>query len=94
MLRESQDAQTGDAPLNMHTVDASGFTPLISSCCLGSVENVRVLIEHGAHVNAISSNGLSPLMAAATAGHDAVIAMLCVHSDNYQADQGGATRRR
>ena len=47
----------------------NGFTPLISAACMGHLEVVRCLLEHGADKDKAKKNGVSPLWVAAQNGH-------------------------
>jgi ankyrin repeat protein len=45
------------------------FTPLHLAANKGHIEVVKLLIEHGAYVNAKNNNGWAPLHEAAYNGH-------------------------
>ncbi|XP_046405893.1 uncharacterized protein LOC124170897 isoform X3 [Ischnura elegans] len=51
-------------------------TPLMEASSAGHVEVVRLLINHGADVNAQSSSGNTPLMYACAGGHEEVVRVL------------------
>lgn len=51
-------------------------TPLMEASSAGHLDIVRMLISHGAKVNAQSSTGCTPLMYACAGGHQEVILVL------------------
>ena len=56
-----------------------GFTPLHCASASGYEEMARVLLEHGAEVNAQNSNGWTPLHYASNRGHEDVARVLLEH---------------
>jgi ankyrin repeat protein len=81
-----------DATVNSHAYD--GWTPLHLAAFFGHVDAARLLLDHGAEVNAVSQNALTntPLHAA-TAGKHADVALLLIEhgADGHTADSGGYT---
>jgi len=67
------------------------FTPLHYAAFFDGPETARVLLEHGADVNAFADNdlGVRPLNSAAAAGQSDVAALLLEHG----ADPNAPTRR-
>ena len=51
-------------------------TPLMEAASAGHTDIVRLLIAHGADVNAQSSSGNTPLMYACAGGHEDVVRVL------------------
>lgn len=51
-------------------------TPLMEAASAGHVDIVKLLLAHGADVNAESSSGHTPLMWACAQGHEAVVTAL------------------
>jgi len=47
------------------------FAPIHNAAFSGSIEIVELLVHHGADVNSIASNGMTPLICAAKANHPA-----------------------
>ena len=45
-----------------------GLTALIFACSLGHLEMIDILLKHGADVDLMSKNGITPLMADASFG--------------------------
>ena len=54
----------------VHAGDANGWTPLHEAARSGSVEAVKILIDHGADVNVKTKNGATPLFLASEEYHD------------------------
>lgn len=59
-------------------------TPLMEAASTGHVEIVRLLISHGADVNAQSSSGNTPLMYACAGGHEDVVLVLLEAGANVE----------
>lgn len=56
-----------------------GWTPLHEACNRGHSQAVRVLIQHGANVNASAECGTTPLIDAARNGHLSIVRVLLRH---------------
>ncbi|KAI9031769.1 hypothetical protein CLU79DRAFT_271068 [Phycomyces nitens] len=56
-----------------------GTTPLIYASCLGHLDCVKVLLDHGAQVDGQDKKGWSALMWAAINGHTSVMRLLLSH---------------
>ncbi|KAL0275144.1 UNVERIFIED_CONTAM: hypothetical protein PYX00_003100 [Menopon gallinae] len=59
-------------------------TPLMEAASAGHPDIVKLLISHGAEVNAQSSTGNTPLMYACSGGHEAVVRVLLNHAANIE----------
>lgn len=59
-------------------------TPLMEAASAGHVDIIRLLISHGADVNAQSSTGNTPLMYACAGGHVAAVKELLTHGANVE----------
>ena len=59
-------------------------TPLMEAASSGHVDIVRLLIHHGADVNAQSSSGNTPLMYACVSGHEEVVRVLIEAKANVE----------
>ncbi|KAL9098109.1 MAG: hypothetical protein Q9163_006169 [Psora crenata] len=57
-----------------------GQTPLMYACRRGKAATVALLLERGAHVNAVSNRGASALFEAVSAGHGEVLRILLTQS--------------
>lgn len=57
-------------------VNRPGWTPLHYSASTGQVDTTQMLLDHGAEVDARSSDGTTPLMMAAYSGSEAVVRLL------------------
>jgi len=81
-----------DAGADIHGVDSSGFSPLLSACLCGQSEVVVALLAHGADPNRSNLDGATPLMAAAIKG-DLEIAklLLAAGADPGARNVAGAT---
>ncbi|MCZ2808354.1 MAG: ankyrin repeat domain-containing protein [Candidatus Bathyarchaeota archaeon] len=62
--------------VNTHQNDKEGFTPLRMATINGHAEVVRVLLAHGANVNARDEKGATPLFWAANRGNAEVMELL------------------
>ena len=60
-------------------------TPLMEAASAGHTDIVRLLIAHGADVNAQSSSGNTPLMYACAGGHEEVVRVLLEAGANVEA---------
>jgi len=70
---------------------SDGFTALHLACFFGHEESVRVLLDHGAAVNAAAKNPMKvqPLHSAAASGRSATIALLLDRGADVNARQEG-----
>ncbi len=59
-------------------------TPLHIASRLGNVDNVVLLLQHGADPNATTKDLYTPLHIAAKEGHEEVAAALLDHGANHQ----------
>ncbi|GAB0092386.1 Ankyrin repeat [Sergentomyia squamirostris] len=59
-------------------------TPLMEAASAGHVDIIKLLISHGADVNAQSSTGNTPLMYACAGGHVAAVRELLAHGANVE----------
>lgn len=59
-------------------------TPLMEAASAGHPDIVKLLISHGAEVNAQSSTGNTPLMYACSGGHEAVVRVLLDNAANVE----------
>jgi len=87
-LRRTLDEST------VNTIAYDGWTPLHLAAFFGHVENVRLLLDAGAEVGAVSQNSLknTPLHAATAGGHaDAALLLLERGADASAVDTGGYT---
>ena len=87
-LRRALDEST------VNTVAYDGWTPLHLAAFFGHVENVRLLLDAGADVCAVSQNSLqnTPLHAATAGRHsDAALLLLERGADASVVDSGGYT---
>lgn len=46
---------------DVHCTDSRGETPLHKAASIGNAQSARTLLEHGARIDALNRNGLSPL---------------------------------
>jgi uncharacterized protein YegJ (DUF2314 family) len=63
-------------PEHLTGTDDRGFTLLHQQALAGSAMSVQVLLDAGADVNAVTSNGMTPLMLAKSLGWEKVIVLL------------------
>jgi len=88
----------GGLKANPNTRDKNGNTPLHLAAEHGFLDVARLLLEHGADVNAIGKSGWTPLHVAAVNGRMAIVRLLLEHGadvdviDNY--DQTPSDRAR
>ncbi len=67
-------------------------TPLMFACVTANLDGAKVLIEKGADVNVLRSDGMNPLMMATNAGFPPLVAELLTHKVDVKAqDDGGTT---
>jgi len=62
--------------------EKDGRTGLHCSCSIGNLENVKLLVQNGANVNAISKIGKTPIQEAIQNGHDGVAQYLLQNGAN------------
>ena len=68
------------AGADANSVKANGTTPLMLAAASGSADAVKVLLDHGANVNAKeTAHGQTALMFAAALDRDAVVRVLLAH---------------
>ena len=74
----------------IHAVPMGGYTPLLFAARVGDLESARLLIEHGADVNAKSTSDGDPLIMAASQGYeDLAIYFLEQGADPNVTDRNG-----
>jgi uncharacterized protein len=61
---------------NVNIMDKSGDSPLLLAAFSGNLENVRILIEHGANVNQLGAYKASPLFYASSGGYEEIVEIL------------------
>lgn len=89
-LRVTKLLLSAGAPVNRTTTALFGATPLIVGARNGCIPFVRLLIEHGADVNAENENGRTALSYAAENGHVSVLEALHEHGANIEkSDNNG-----
>ena len=71
------------APLTVHThlmclrpFQSHGSTPLLLACKNNKLSTAKILLDHNARVNATTRLKATPLIAAASHGHAAVVRLL------------------
>jgi ankyrin repeat protein len=76
-----------DAGLSVESPDDGGFTLLDMAVISNRIEAVRLLVTHGANVNAVDQNGMTPLLYAASIdfGDSRMIDLLLKSGANKQA---------
>jgi serine/threonine-protein phosphatase 6 regulatory ankyrin repeat subunit B len=62
--------------MNTSARNSTGQTPLLIACTKNDVEQVRLLIENGAEVNAKDFNGITALMIASVGGFNDLVSLL------------------
>ena len=67
----------------------SSLTPLHYACCLGHFEMATLLLDHGALVNAPTTDGYTPLMMAVEAENTDLVALLRSRGANVNASVPG-----
>ena len=65
--------------------EQKGFTALHIAAKYGTVRVVRVMLKHGADVNVVGKNGLSPLHVAAHYNHAPTVTLLLTSKANPHA---------
>lgn len=60
------------------------LTPLMETASAGHVDIIKLLLKHGADVNAQSSTGSTPLMFACAGGHEEVVRVLLDNGANVE----------
>ncbi|KAL1998840.1 hypothetical protein VTN02DRAFT_5498 [Thermoascus thermophilus] len=68
--------------LDLEHRDGTGNTPLIHAVFRGREEMVRLLLQHGANVNARSSRNTTPLSVATHQGHESIVRLLLTHAQS------------
>ena len=90
----SADLRRALTPQTLNSVSYDGWTPLHLAAFFGHAGNVRLLLDAGANVHAVSQNSMAntPLHAA-TAGRHADVALLLLErgADALVLDAGGYT---
>ena len=71
-------------PLSRH--DADGMTPLLYASRWGNIEMVRLLLEHGANINAQAINGDTALSIARANNNEAILNHLLEHGATESVD--------
>ncbi len=75
---------------NVDATDFSGWTPLYFAVQSGSLETVRILIDKGADVNAVSAKGgTRPIHIGAVGAVDILTFLIQAHAEVFVADDKG-----
>jgi len=92
MLERGADPNVSSTVDRGNGASTSGYTALMRATRLGRSENVRLLLEAGASVNAVDGDGRTALHHAAAAGEVEVPgALIGAGADANDRDKGGAT---
>jgi ankyrin repeat protein len=85
LLDNEADANQSD----MNQIDVfrhtQGFSPLMWAILHGNYRSVKLLLDHGANVDAKHRQGITPLMQAAYQGHTLVARLLLLHGAKVNA---------
>ena len=69
----------------VNSTNSLGGTPLFDACEFGNVENVKILLDHGAFINARTKMNLTPMIYAVTKRHVDIINVLKTYN-SFQAN--------
>jgi ankyrin repeat protein len=84
-----QVAAALDKGANIEETDIHGYAglPLRTACFAGNVPVIRLLLQHGANINAVTADGPgAPVRLALRAGHHEVAALLLANHADLPAD--------
>ena len=70
------EEQLAKHPSMLHDKDDRGWTLLHHQALAGSLASVKILLERGADLNALTDHGMSPLQLAKSLRWDKVVALL------------------
>ena len=71
-------------------VNRDGWTPLHYAACAPAAAVAAMLLDHGAHIDALSPNRSTPLMLAAMYGNEATVDLLLAHgADRHLRNEKG-----
>lgn len=75
-MASSLQDQLAKDPALVSAKDDKGWTFLHQEALAGSAATVKVLVEAGADLNAVTNHGMTPLQLAQSLGWDNVVALL------------------
>lgn len=64
------------AEKDFDTPDKNGYTPLHWACYYGQISSAMLLVSHGAKVNRLAPDLVTPLLLAAAGGHHEIVRLL------------------
>ncbi|XP_041927256.1 protein TANC1 isoform X4 [Alosa sapidissima] len=76
-VKVSRLLMLGGANVNYRTEVLGNAPVLCVQSHLGHLEMVTLLLEHGARVDVVAENGMSPLCFSSAAGHQGLVSLLC-----------------
>jgi uncharacterized protein len=87
---QHRTAELLDAGTDINAINVDGYTPLALACYFGHLEEARLLLDHGADPNVISTNEMAvmPIHSALGGGHKEIVALLVARGAEVDEPSG------